>query len=124
MPITVERLEPLIYLGTYIDTVILDEVYESAEALRRLLNEDQAPFHVVILEGKYLKKMPFDVRGLGRAILPNCLGTLCVNAPRISELLGGMISKFSGQSIEFYATMEEALAQAKSLIALKKESLT
>lgn len=121
MPITVQRIEPLIYLGVYRDTVTLDDVYGSLEDLRRLLEEDQALFHITILEGQHLKKIPFDLRGLSKAISRDRIATLIVNAPHMAELLGRMVAKFSGHRIEFFDSMEEAITHAQHLIALKKE---
>lgn len=120
MPITSHRIERYIYHGIYIDIVTLTDFYGTLADLDRMLAEDQAEFHVVILEAQNLRKLPFELQVLSKSITPQRAGTLLVNAPLFAQILGRMVSRFSGHPLEFFDSLEAAIARAREIVTLKQ----
>ncbi|MCU0497749.1 MAG: hypothetical protein MUF87_10390 [Anaerolineae bacterium] len=122
MPISLQRIDHAIYLANYTDVVTLEDFYGSLTSLERFLSEDQAQFHVVILRAQNLKKIPFELQALSKSITPQRAGTLIVNAPLFAQMLGNMVSRFSGHPLEFFDSLEAAIDRAHEIMTLIKST--
>ncbi len=116
MPITCYRVEPGTYVGEWIGAITMDEVFRSTREVVAMVREDNLPNHVIIVEGSRITRLPLEVRAMIRNNPPDRLAVLVVKAPTIGVILGRMVMNLGKLPVEFYDTMEAAVARSRVIL--------
>lgn len=93
-----------------------DEFYLFFRELRDFIVEQGEPRHVMIVDAKGLKQLPFGPLQLSKMTTPNCAATLAINSPLIIKLIADIISRLSDHPIVFSNSLEEAIEKARELL--------
>lgn len=119
MPITVQRIEPHIYLSTYSGSTSINEMFEAIQQRKMIADRHQETYYVSIADLSAFNSIPFEVVNIRRAVASDSrnIMSLAVGASLQVRALAEGFKALLRINLEFYDTLEEALGRARHLLA-------
>jgi hypothetical protein len=118
MPVTVERIEPRIYLSIYSGNATNDEILEVIYKRKMLADEYHESSYISVADLTAITSLPLDVttvRSMGGSD-PRNIRYLVVGASLQIRVLLESFGANTSANLEFFKTVEEALTRARMLL--------
>jgi hypothetical protein len=118
MSVTVERIEPRIYLSLYTGKATTEEVIEVIKGRKALADEHQEPAYVSITDVSGITSFPLDMTSLRNIAEtdPRNMRYLLVGASLQMQILVESFGGRGSSAIEFFKTLDEAVTRAHVLL--------
>lgn len=119
MPIQIARVEPGLYLNTWVGHITMADVLQSEQDGVAALNPDETRI-VLVNDMSAVTHLPMDVKGLRRVAEsnPQIRALLLVKAPGIVRLMGEAQAKTIKLDwlVEFFDDLDSALARGQAIL--------
>ena len=117
MPIDTTRIQAGLFLNRWQGDVTMREVLESEKNGINMLQPDETRV-VLVNDLSAANRFPTDIRALRRIAEtnPQLIALLVVDAPSMVRMVGEAQAKNLSLLVEFYDTVEEALARGQDLL--------
>ncbi len=117
MPIETTRIQTGLFLNRWLGDVTLDEIIESEKNGLQMLQPDEKQV-VLVNDLSAANRFPTDIRALRRIAdtNPQIMALLVVDAPSMIRMVGEAQAKNLSWIVEFYETLDEALARGRVLL--------
>lgn len=118
MPIEIKRIAPGLFLNRWQGDVTMADVTQSEQTGVQMLLPGETRV-VLVNDLSAVGRFPVDVRALRRVVEanPHVIALLVVDAPSILRMAGEAQAKRIEWVVEFYDTLDDALARGQALLA-------
>jgi len=121
MPVTVERIEPHIYVSTYSSHPSIKEIIDAIEERKAIADAHQENYYVSLADLTHFKMIPFDLGKIRRAAASDTrvVRSLLVGASLQIRVLVASFQGLLGLNPELFETMDPALERARQLLSAR-----
>jgi hypothetical protein len=122
VPVTIERVEPHVYLCTYSESPLFKEVFEVIQQRKAIADDHHETYFVSVVDLTRFHSMLYDVSSIKRAVAYDRrnMRTLAIGAPLHVRAVVEAFRPLLGLKMEFYESPADALVRARQLLDVRR----